>query len=318
MRLVAIVCMLSLAACAGSAANMAGPGKERFANAPVVWAVDDRQDIPKPAEQVYFKNTAAYVALLARSLTRPLELPRSRPAMNTNALDEVPNSTWFTNRIGRRPMTADELRRGPVDDSDPMGKKPWTVLSTKRGGAEVGFVVQDRAGVRYILKFDKRGAPEAATAAHMIVHRILWAIGYNVPVDRIVYFEPKDLVLGPKSKIVDEFGNKRKMTRFELRQYLGRVAREPGRPIRALASRFVDGVPVGGYRDRGKRADDANDRVPHQHRRDVRGLQPIAAWLGHTDIKEGNTIDAWSKDASRGNARYLVHYRSTSVRRWAT
>src|SRR5262245_3358514 len=29
----------------------------------------------------------------------------SRPALNVNTLDEVPDSSWFTNRIGRLPMT---------------------------------------------------------------------------------------------------------------------------------------------------------------------------------------------------------------------
>ena len=34
-------------------------------------------------------------------------------AMNVNTLDEVPDSSWFTNRIGRRAMPIDELVRGP-------------------------------------------------------------------------------------------------------------------------------------------------------------------------------------------------------------
>ena len=34
-------------------------------------------------------------------------------AMNVNSLDEVPDSTWFTNRIGRREMSIAEIVRGP-------------------------------------------------------------------------------------------------------------------------------------------------------------------------------------------------------------
>ena len=34
-------------------------------------------------------------------------------AMNVNTLDEVPDSSWFTNRIGRRDMSIAEIVRGP-------------------------------------------------------------------------------------------------------------------------------------------------------------------------------------------------------------
>ena len=38
---------------------------------------------------------------------------RNVRAMNVNTLDEVPDSSWFTNRIGRREIPLDELVRGP-------------------------------------------------------------------------------------------------------------------------------------------------------------------------------------------------------------
>ena len=39
------------------------------------------------------------------------ELPRSRRALGVNALDEVPDSTWFTNRLGVRDLLAKPLSR---------------------------------------------------------------------------------------------------------------------------------------------------------------------------------------------------------------
>src|SRR5262245_57579722 len=33
------------------------------------------------------------------------------PARNVNTMDEVPDSSWFTNRIGRRPMSIEEIVR---------------------------------------------------------------------------------------------------------------------------------------------------------------------------------------------------------------
>ena len=40
--------------------------------------------------------------------------PAGIRAQNLNTIDEVPDSSWFTNRIGARPVTAEEVQRGPV------------------------------------------------------------------------------------------------------------------------------------------------------------------------------------------------------------
>ena len=40
-------------------------------------------------------------------------------ASNVNTLDEVPDSSWFTNRLGTRVMTADEVETGPVAGTGP-------------------------------------------------------------------------------------------------------------------------------------------------------------------------------------------------------
>src|SRR5262245_13291748 len=44
-------------------------------------------------------------------------LPGRKPsgvrAQNVNTIDEVPDSSWFTNRIGTRALTIDEIVRGP-------------------------------------------------------------------------------------------------------------------------------------------------------------------------------------------------------------
>ena len=34
-------------------------------------------------------------------------------ALNVNTVDEVPDSSWFTNRIGRKPLSVPEIVRGP-------------------------------------------------------------------------------------------------------------------------------------------------------------------------------------------------------------
>jgi hypothetical protein len=50
-------------------------------------------------------------------------------AMNVNTIDEVPDSSWFTNRIGRRQLSIDEIVRGP----DSLPACHWKAGSSRRG-----------------------------------------------------------------------------------------------------------------------------------------------------------------------------------------
>lgn len=40
-------------------------------------------------------------------------------ARNINTIDEVPDSSWFTNRIFARPLSTEDAVRGPVTGSGP-------------------------------------------------------------------------------------------------------------------------------------------------------------------------------------------------------
>jgi hypothetical protein len=74
---------------------------------------------------------------------------------------------------------------------------------------------------------------------------------------------------------------------------------------RASASEFVPGPPVGGFSTEGTRADDPNDVIPHEHRREIRGLRVFCAWLNHSDMKEDNSLDAY---VEVGGRHFLRHY----------
>src|SRR6476660_4669135 len=76
-----------------------------------------------------------------------------RRAANVNTLDEVPDSTWFTNRIGRKGMTAAELAKGPDSGSGPAAGS-WTIVGAKTEGVQPGLTVRDTAGQIYFVKFD--------------------------------------------------------------------------------------------------------------------------------------------------------------------
>jgi hypothetical protein len=295
-----------LAACASAPARVPEP---RFVNAPPVAVINDRRDVrEKPGERKFYENLYHYDALVQDPVDRAFEIPRERRAIGINALDEVPDSTWFTNRIGVRDMSLEELTRGPLTIETPEQHKPWTIKSTKVGGAQVGFIIEDKRGEKFLLKFDTRGVPEQETATNAIVGKLLWAAGFNVPEDYIVDLRADDLVLTRESVITDQFGEKRPLDRAALDRMLQRIQIEPDGRIRGYASRWLKGKPLGGHPGEGVRSDDPNDLIPHELRRDLRGSFALFAWLDHVDVQESNYIDMWVEDPANPKHHYVKHY----------
>src|SRR5690606_16676713 len=106
----------------------------------------------------------------------------------------------------------------------------------------------------------------------------------------------------------DEFGNERPLTQAELDRQLATIATTGDGTIRALASAWLDGKLLGGHPAEGVRADDPNDRIPHELRRDLRGLYVLFSWLDHTDVHGANMLDIWVKDPKDPNRHYVKHY----------
>ncbi len=284
-------------------------GTLRFKNQPPVWEVNDRRNVPHPPSKLPFSTTFHFVeSVFYERIQRILAMEPPRRALNINSLGEVPNSTWFTNRIGVRKLTPQDVVRGPNRHDGPDLSQPLKIVSTKLGGAAIGFVAKDSRGDSYILKFDVPSVPLLETGTDVIVQRLLWACGYNVPENSVVNLDPGQFVLAKNAKIKDAFGRKRPLTSAKLEALLDRVHHRGDGTIRALASLYLPGVPLGGFPSRGVRADDINDTVPHQHRRELRGLYVFFSWLQNTDVKPGNTLDVWTQDPSDGNRHFVVHY----------
>ncbi len=282
-------------------------GNARFVNAPPVWKVNDRLDVAKePAELEFLRGFYHFNSFYLRA-KRGLTLERDRRALGTNSFDEVPDSTWFTNRVGVRHVTPEEIRRGPGSGEAPDQHLPWTVLSAKEGGTAVGFIVEDARGVKFILKFDQKHAPEIETGADVVAARLLWAAGYNVPEDHVVQFKRSDLKLD-KDAYVKIDGKKTPIDDAHVDQQLSKIVVGKDGQIRGLASVFIDGKSLGGSPRLGVREDDPNDLIPHQLRRDQRGQAALFTWLSHTDTKEDNTYDAFQKDPKNPDIEYVVHY----------
>ncbi len=244
-------------------------------------------------------------------------------AWNADPSDGIVNSTWFTHRNSVSPLSPDAVRRGPRRLEGPTD--PLTVTSIKAEGVTPGFNAKDATGARWIIKFDPPDMPELASGAEVVTTNLVWAAGYNTPENYIYLLDPDALVLDDDLEMVlaDDLarpvvysvtgeGDRRLTKALFLEQVLDRYPRRPDGTIRALASRFLDGIPIGPFSYSGVRFDDPNDVIPHEHRRDLRGLYSIAAWLNHTDVKGGNSLDMFVPAAQQpaGGTRigYVKHY----------
>ncbi len=285
--------LLSLVACA----SRSPLDQVRFANQDPVWRVDDRKDVATTPKKNHFKRYSYHFNSYYQHVKKFFKFKGNRRARGVNSLDEVPDSTWFTNRIGAREVSPDEIRRGP-GTSTPEPHLPWTVVKMKFGGTQAGFLAEDSRGVKFLLKFDNAALPELETGADAIVARLLWAAGYNVPSDHIVYFKREDLKIKPGVK---------GLSAEAVDKVLSGAATEHGK-IRGSASVYITGEVLGGSHRLGTRRDDPNDRISHELRRDQRGQSALFAWVAHTDAKEDNTLDAWQTDPSDPTVHYVTHY----------
>src|SRR5581483_11390614 len=89
--------------------------------------------------------------------------PSGLRAQNLNTIDEVPDSSWFTNRIGAWPLTREQVVRGPLAGAPPDPSR-WTVIREKTSGVHPGMTVRDGKGETWFIEFDPPYYPEAATA----------------------------------------------------------------------------------------------------------------------------------------------------------
>ena len=134
-------------------------------------------------------------------------------AQNANTLDEVPDSSWFTNRHGVQRLSREELLRGPNTTAGPDMRAPWRVFRSKIGGLTPGFQIIDGRGDRYVIKFDPVGVPELSSAAEVIATKLFYAIGYNTPENYIVAIDPDaGLAIEPGTMLEDEFGDEALLT----------------------------------------------------------------------------------------------------------
>jgi hypothetical protein len=274
---------------------------------------DDQQPFsPEPEEYVSPFAWDGANQLVFRPVARFFAVDPAGRAKDVNAYDEVPDSSWFENRLGRAPLSAADVISGSCGDKVldvDMPAGSWTIDQGKFNGANPGFRVNIKGLGKFLLKADPDGEPERATGATAVAARMYHAIGYYAPCDSVVYFDPQILSLNPGLSVTDNSGIKRPFDQKALDNLLAHASHRDGL-VRMGASRWLPGKPLGPMRYEGTRSDDPNDVIAHEDRRELRGARLLAAWLNHFDSREQNTMDVFMALPSDPNKKlgYVRHY----------
>lgn len=270
-----------------------------------------------PAERNYSYSYDLIDHSLIRPATRALDAARlvrrigahPREAANVDENDQVRlPSTWWQPRVGFRTVTPEQILAGPGSGTGPARGR-WTVSHGKDQGVTPGFQIKDATGDKFLIKFDPPGLPNLSTSAGAIGSRLLWAAGYNVSDDAVSHFRFEDLAIAKDATYLDARGRKRPMTRAYLQTVLAKVDQNADSSYSCLASRYLEGRPLGPFEFHGRRKDDPEDLIPHELRRELRGLWTVCAWLNHADSRGPNSLDMWVTEDGRSFVRhYLMDY----------
>ena len=231
----------------------------------------DREHVDEQPESYYSPfGWDAVDQTVFRPITRVFAVDPAGPAINVNALDEVPNSSWFQNRIGVEEFTVEQARQGACPENRIDTSGPWLVTAAKPDGANPGFIIQAADGRRYMMKFDGLLQPERATTADVFGSRLYHAVGFHSPCNFIVFFDRDQLEMDPEAEVANIYGEDEPMASEDVEKVLAAAVVLPDGRFRASVSLFLDGRPLGPWRYQGTRSDDPNDVIDHQERRELR------------------------------------------------
>ncbi len=279
---------------------------------PDTWVDHDARPIPRPpnGEESFWGYVfrAGVTDELSHAFDVPDKLLRvadllgahtRREAVNVNAFDEVPNSSWFTNRNHVRAVPVAEMREGP--DAVTLPPKPWRITSRMKGGTSLGFVIKDGAQ-KWLVKLDPIDHPELSSGSDIVVRTLLHAAGYNVPHNEPVRFRRSDLTIDAALK---SGAKGEPFTDADLDTLLAHGAVFADGSQSGYASRYLPDV-IGALNTDRLRKGDANDWYAHANRRELRGLFVLCSWLGYWDTKDPNFLDTFA--AGRDSTGHVVHY----------
>jgi hypothetical protein len=156
-----------------------------------------------------------------------------------------------------------------------------------------------------MLKLDPAANLGLATAGEVIGARIFHAAGYNTPNTFLLAIPPEDLTVDPRATFNLYGVQKRPLPRERVEASLARAAHNLDGTLRAVAVPWIPGKVLGGFDMIGRRADDPNDRIPHEDRRSLRAGWVLFSWLSVFDASAINTLESYVEDGGR---HYVRHY----------
>lgn len=97
----------------------------------------------------------------------------------------MPDSSWFSNRLGFRTVGLDELRTNGCSaqqllDPDHAPDGSWLIDEGKTSGSTPGFRIKVAGKGKYLVKVEATGLPERQVAATMIGEAVYYAAGYSL------------------------------------------------------------------------------------------------------------------------------------------
>lgn len=291
--------------------NCASP--KNYAPRPLITEEEDTEPIQKPKPNKLSLYEDAIDNIFGHEIDEFMNVPwhlrkgtnNHKQAKNVNAFDEVPNSTWFTNRNGKYPMTLEEIKRGPNQGLSSDLEGPLTIIGAKLQGVTPGCTIKNRRRDIYIIKFDPKGYPQLTTSAELIATKFVYAAGYNTPENYLCTIDPKQIRIDENVLVKNRWGRDVPMTFDYVQRMLDQAEPNPDGTYRAVASKLLEGEVVGPFHFNKVRKDDPNDHIPHHHRRELRGYKVIAAWLNIFDTKASNTLDTYVSESGK---RFVRHY----------
>jgi hypothetical protein len=244
-----------------------------------------RQPAPAPLPPARAPDSSR-VGELVRHVVGPLQSlfrsSRRAEAFNVTSADDVADEAWFVSRV--------KDRMESHGSETPDTSIPWTVVSWQRVNALPVLTIRDAVDREYWLTFDAPAFPELATTVEIVTARLYRAAGYHVPTVSLLRFDPdRQLAVAPES----------------LHSSLAELPRDGAGRLRA-AAHHLPGQALGAFSFSGHRADDPADTIPHEQRRELRGLYVVAAWLNHTGLFRGTTIDVGIQGGTPAVRHYLL------------
>jgi hypothetical protein len=269
-----------------------------------------KEPAPFPVEAANFRGLNPFYELVTHEFGRLGKRRTSDgviPSQSANTLGEVMDGVWFVNRHARQRLSAKELLEGSTLGETPSRQQQWRVVTVRKYGIRPGLLIHDAKNQLYLLRFDPQGKLEMSTGAEMIGSRIFHALGYWVAQHHLVYFDRAQLVADPDGEDINAVDKATRLKEEDIDLFLEKVPRDAVKGYRAVAiSRGKEVLKLlGPVQFYGTRSDDPNDVIPHERRRELRGLYALSAWLANDWINPAQTVDGL---VEQEGVRFIRHF----------